>query len=71
MQGAILGMSGGNDLDQRIKSLKEKRKNDRVNLVLYAAAKGDLQALKTALKARTPVSIFINFILACCPRLNS
>jgi hypothetical protein len=42
-------MAGG-DLEQRIMTLKARRKNDKINLILYAAAKGDVAGLEKALK---------------------
>ncbi len=43
-------MVGGNELHQRIKSLKERRRSDQINGILYAAARGDLPALKKGFK---------------------
>ena len=40
----------GDELHQRIEALKIRRKNDRINKILYCAAKGDLVGMKLALK---------------------
>ncbi len=52
MQGEVMGKMVGDELHQRIKYLKERRRNDRINLILSAAANGDLVALSDALKVR-------------------
>ena len=38
-------------MHQRIDQLKQRRSNDRINLILSAAARGDLPSMKLALKA--------------------
>jgi hypothetical protein len=50
LQEDVVAKIGGDELHQRINALKERRKNDRINLILYAAARGDLAGLKDALK---------------------
>ena len=57
MQGDVVGKTGGDELHQRINALKERRKNDKINLILYAAAKGDLSGLTDALKVRKLISV--------------
>ena len=42
---------GNEDIRQRINALKERRRNDKINLLLYAAARGDISGLKVALEA--------------------
>jgi hypothetical protein len=59
MQGDQIGLSSGDELHQRIKYLKDKRKSDLVNLVLNAAGKGDLGGLKQALKVRNIACILV------------
>jgi len=48
--GEIMGKMGGDELHQRINDLKERRRNDRINLILNAAANGNLAGLSEALK---------------------
>ncbi len=38
------------DIHQRINALKQRRRNDRINQILSAAAEGDLASMKAALK---------------------
>jgi len=38
------------DIHQRIDALKQRRRNDRINQILSAAAEGDLMSMKAALK---------------------
>ena len=45
-----MGRMGGDELHQRINDLKERRRNDRINLILNAAANGNLAGLSEALK---------------------
>jgi hypothetical protein len=40
----------GDELHQRIEALKIRRRNDRINKILYSASKGDLTGMKEALK---------------------
>ena len=40
------------DIHQRIDALKQRRRNDRINQILSAAADGDLTSMKTALKVQ-------------------
>ena len=40
----------GDELHQRIEALKIRRRNDRINKILYSASKGDLAGMKEALK---------------------
>jgi len=40
----------GDEMDARIDQLKQRRSNDRTNMILSAAARGDLASLKLALK---------------------
>ena len=47
-QSLVLGVD---ETQHRIETLTTKRQNDRINLILSAAAKGDLAGLKHALKA--------------------
>jgi hypothetical protein len=66
MQGNQLGLSSGDELSQRIKYLKDKRKSDLVNLVLNAAGKGDLAGLKQALRVSNIISnIHRNRLMIC------
>ncbi len=53
MQGEVMAKMGGDELHQRINDLKERRRNDRINLILNAAANGDLPGLKEAMKVCT------------------
>ena len=50
MKEAKAGAFGSDELRQRIKNLKERRKCDKINLILYAAARGNLVALKDAME---------------------
>jgi hypothetical protein len=50
MQGEVIAKLGGDELHQRINDLKERRRNDRINVVLNAAANGNLVGLSEALK---------------------
>ncbi len=40
------------DIHQRISALKQRRRNDRINQILSAAAEGDLASMKAALKVQ-------------------
>ncbi len=50
MQVLVNEKMGGNELHQRINDLKERRRNNRINLILNAAANGNLTGLKEAFK---------------------
>ena len=43
----------GDEIHQRIDALKQRRRNDRINQILSAAAIGDLLAMKAALKVQS------------------
>ena len=43
-------MDGNDEMHQRIEALKIRRQTERTKLILSAAAKGDLDAMKQALK---------------------
>jgi hypothetical protein len=40
------------EIHQRIDTLKQRRRNDKINLILSSAAKGDLETMTTALKVQ-------------------
>jgi hypothetical protein len=42
----------GDELHQRIEALKIRRRNDRINKILYCAARGDLNEMKESLKVK-------------------
>jgi hypothetical protein len=42
----------GDEIYQRIDALKQRRRNDKINQILSAAAEGDLLAMKAALKVK-------------------
>ena len=46
------GVSGNDEMRQRINNLQERRKCDKINLILYAAARGDLVALKDVMEVK-------------------
>jgi hypothetical protein len=50
LQGDKKEIDVGDNIHQRIDLLKQKRKNDKINQILSAAAKGDLVSIKAALK---------------------
>ncbi len=53
-----MGKMGGDELHQRINDLKERRRNDRINVILNAAANGDLAGLSEALKVSIHIQRF-------------
>ena len=46
----MLEKLSGDELHQRIETLKIRRRNDRIHKILFSAAKGDLNGMKEALK---------------------
>jgi hypothetical protein len=48
------------EIHQRINELKQRRRNDRINQILSAAAEGDLTAMKAALKVQSANFIFVH-----------
>jgi hypothetical protein len=51
------GLQGSDELCQRINDLQERRKCDKINMILYAAARGDLNAVKDAMEVK--ICLFI------------
>jgi hypothetical protein len=52
VQDAKSGVLGNDEMRQRINDLQERRKCDKINFILYAAARGDLIALKDAIEVK-------------------
>jgi hypothetical protein len=52
VQDAKSGVVGSDELRQRITDVQVRRKCDKINLILYAAARGDLVTLKDAMEVR-------------------
>jgi hypothetical protein len=48
------------EIHQRIDALKQRRRNDKINQILSAAAEGDLISLKAALKVLNVHSLSLN-----------
>ncbi len=48
------------EIHQRINELKQRRRNDRINQILSAAAEGDLKAMQAALKVQSAILIFVH-----------
>jgi hypothetical protein len=57
VQDAKSAVLGSDEMGQRINDLQERRKCDKINLILYAAARGDLVSLKDAMEVNIYPSI--------------
>ena len=49
------------EIHQRIDTLKQRRRNDKINLILSSTAKGDLETMTTALKVQLESVDFMPF----------
>ncbi len=49
------------EIHQRIDTLKQRRKNDKINQILSAAAEGDLVSMTAALKVQLEIVVSMPF----------
>ena len=49
-------------MHQRIEALRQRRSNDRINMILSAAARGDVTTMKEALKVTKSILLLMNIL---------